>query len=156
MIAAAQPHEGMQPVSGNRAARGGVDADVDNKDGAMLPGAYAQVHFALSSQGAPYTLPGNALLFRPNGVNVATVDDQQRVKLVKVQLGTDYGTRVAIASGLNGNEQVILNPQDSIVDGAPVRIVQSKANAPHPASGASGAPAAAQPEQAAARPAQAE
>jgi RND family efflux transporter MFP subunit len=116
-----------------------VEVAVDNRNGSLLPGAYAQVHFALSSQGAPYTLPGNALLFRPNGVNVATVDDQQRVKLVKVQLGTDYGTRVAIASGLSGNEQVILNPQDSIVDGAPVRVVQSKAGAAKPASGLDGA-----------------
>ncbi|HEY4352048.1 MAG TPA: efflux RND transporter periplasmic adaptor subunit [Paraburkholderia sp.] len=116
-----------------------VEVAVDNRNGELLPGAYAQVHFALSSQGAPYTLPGNALLFRPNGVNVATVDEHQRVKLMKVHLGIDYGTRVAIASGLSGNEQVILNPQDSIVDGAPVRIVQSKAGAAKPASGPDGA-----------------
>jgi RND family efflux transporter MFP subunit len=134
-----------------------VEVAVDNRNGDLLPGAYAQVHFALSPQASPYTLPGNALLFRPDGVKVATVDEQQRVKLVKVSLGTDYGTRVAIASGLAGNEQVILNPQDSIVDGAPVRVVQSKANAPHPASSATSAPAGAQqPEQAAAHPAQAE
>jgi RND family efflux transporter MFP subunit len=120
-----------------------VEVAVDNRNGALLPGAYAQVHFALSAQGAPYTLPGNALLFRPNGVNVATVDNQQRVKLIKVQLGTDYGTRVAIASGLTGSERVILNPQDSIVDGAPVRIVQTKADAAQPASGASAASGAA-------------
>jgi RND family efflux transporter MFP subunit len=149
-----------------------VEVDVDNRNGALLPGAYAQVHFALSGQASPYTLPGNALLFRPDGVKVATVDDQQRVKLVKVSLGTDYGTRVAIASGLNGNEQVILNPQDAIVDGAPVRIVQRKAAAPQPGSAPAAVPAAtpagaqagapsgtqagAQAEQAAARPAQTE
>jgi hypothetical protein len=61
------------------------------------------------------------------------------VKLVKVALGTDYGTRVAIASGLTGDEQVILNPQDSIVDGAAVRIVHPKAGGAAGASGASGA-----------------
>ncbi|HEY3597509.1 MAG TPA: efflux RND transporter periplasmic adaptor subunit [Paraburkholderia sp.] len=115
-----------------------VEVDVDNRNGDLLPGAYAQVHFALSAQAAPYTLPGNALLFRPDGVKVATVDDQQRVKLMHVALGTDYGTRVAIVSGLQGSEQVILNPQDSIVDGAPVRIVQSKASG----SKAASAPAA--------------
>ena len=117
-----------------------VEVDVDNRNGDLLPGAYAQVHFALKSQAAaPYTLPGNAFLFRPDGVKVATVDAQQRVKLVKVALGTDYGTRVAIASGLTGDEQVILNPQDSIVDGAAVRIVHPKAGGAAGASGASGA-----------------
>ncbi|MFM0364611.1 efflux RND transporter periplasmic adaptor subunit [Paraburkholderia sediminicola] len=115
-----------------------VEVDVDNRNGDLLPGAYAQVHFALSAGAAPFTLPGNALLFRPDGVKVATVDPQHKVKLLPVSLGTDFGTRVAIASGLQGNEQVILNPQDSIVDGAPVRIVPAKTG---DAAGASGAAA---------------
>ncbi|MCX4163776.1 MULTISPECIES: efflux RND transporter periplasmic adaptor subunit [Paraburkholderia] len=103
-----------------------VEVDVDNRSGALLPGAYAQVHFALGAGAAPYTLPGNTLLFRPGGVTVATVDAQQHVKLVRVSLGTDFGTRVAIVSGLQGNERVIVNPQDSIVDGAPVRVAATK------------------------------
>jgi RND family efflux transporter MFP subunit len=116
-----------------------VEVDVDNRDGALLPGAYAQVHFALGTDAAPLTLPGNAFLFRPDGVKVATVDANHKVKLLPVSLGTDFGTRVAIASGLQGDEQVILNPQDSIVDGAAVRIVPRKAGG---AAGASGAASA--------------
>lgn len=107
-----------------------VEVDVDNASGEVLPGAYAQVHFTLGAGAAPFTVPGNALLFRPDGVKVATVDSGQHgqhVKLVTVTLGTDFGTRVAIASGLSGDEQVIVNPQDSIVDGAPVRIVAAHA-----------------------------
>ncbi|WP_233861799.1 efflux RND transporter periplasmic adaptor subunit [Paraburkholderia adhaesiva] len=100
-----------------------VEVDVENRSGELLPGAYAQVHFALGANAAPLTLPGNAFLFRPNGVKVATVDENNRVKLVNVTLGTDFGTRVAVASGLDGHERVIVNPQDSIVDGTPVRIV---------------------------------
>ena len=111
-----------------------VEVDVDNRDGDLLPGAYAQVHFALGSGAAPFTLPGNAFLFRPDGVKVATVTPDNHVKLLTVSLGTDFGTRVAVASGLQGDEKVILNPQDSIVNGAPVRIVALKN-----ASGASGA-----------------
>jgi RND family efflux transporter MFP subunit len=106
-----------------------VEVDVDNRNGDLLPGAYAQVHFALGADAAPFTLPGNALLFRPDGVKVAAVDAQRKVKLTPVSLGTDFGTRVAIASGLQGDEQVILNPPDSIVDGAPVRVVSKAAGA---------------------------
>ncbi|MFM0064522.1 efflux RND transporter periplasmic adaptor subunit [Paraburkholderia aspalathi] len=116
-----------------------VEVDVDNRNGDLLPGAYAQVHFALGAGAAPFTLPGNALLFRPDGVKVATVDPQHKVKLLPVSLGTDFGTRVAIASGLQGDEQVILNPQDSIIDGAPVRIVPAKAGAGAGAGSAAGA-----------------
>ncbi|WP_144143964.1 efflux RND transporter periplasmic adaptor subunit [Paraburkholderia sp. BCC1884] len=119
-----------------------VEVDVDNRNGDLLPGAYAQVHFALGTGAAPFTLPGNAFLFRPDGVKVATVDAQRKVKLLPVSLGTDFGTRVAVASGLQGDEQVILNPQDSIVDGAPVRIVPRKAQGDASAAGASGATAA--------------
>lgn len=104
-----------------------VEVDVDNRNGELLPGAYAQVHFAIGANAAPLTLPGNAFLFRANGVKVATVDGNDRVKLVTVTLGTDFGTRVAIVSGLDGRERVILNPQDSIVDGTPVRIVAATA-----------------------------
>ncbi|HEY4297479.1 MAG TPA: efflux RND transporter periplasmic adaptor subunit [Paraburkholderia sp.] len=129
-----------------------VEVDVDNRNGELLPGAYAQVHFALGAGAAPFTLPGNALLFRPDGVKVATVDATRKVKLVPVSLGTDFGTRVAIASGLQGDEQVILNPQDSIVDGAPVRIVPRKAEGATGGDGpasASGSGAAASDENAA-------
>ncbi|QGZ60313.1 efflux RND transporter periplasmic adaptor subunit [Paraburkholderia acidisoli] len=100
-----------------------VEVSVDNRAGELLPGAYAQVHFALDGSATPLTLPGNAFLFRPGGVKVATVDANHRVKLVNVTLGTDYGTRVAVAAGLTGGERVIVNPQDSIVDDTPVRIV---------------------------------
>ncbi|MGF6776084.1 efflux RND transporter periplasmic adaptor subunit [Paraburkholderia sp. GAS334] len=103
-----------------------VEVDVDNRNGDLLPGAYAQVHFALGAGSAPFTLPGNAFLFRPDGVKVATVTPDNHVKLVAVSLGTDFGTRVAVASGLQGDERVILNPQDSIVNGAPVRVVPPK------------------------------
>jgi RND family efflux transporter MFP subunit len=122
-----------------------VEVDVDNRKGELLPGAYAQVHFALDGNATPLTLPGNAFLFRPDGVKVATVDQNQQVKLVKVTLGTDFGTRVAIASGLNGSEKVIVNPQDSIVDGTPVRIVGSHPPEPgeQPASAHAGSGAAA-------------
>jgi RND family efflux transporter MFP subunit len=104
-----------------------VEVDVDNRGGELLPGAYAQVHFALGGDATPLTLPGNAFLFRPDGVKVATVDANDRVKLVKVALGTDFGTRVAVSAGLTGHERVIVNPQDSIVDGTPVRIVEPHA-----------------------------
>jgi multidrug efflux pump subunit AcrA (membrane-fusion protein) len=111
-----------------------VEVDVKNPTGELLAGAYAQVRFRLTSANPSFTLPGNALLFRPNGVHAASVDANNRVKLLPITLGTDYGTRVSIVSGLNGDERVIVNPPDSIIDGAAVRIGRSDTGA-----GASGA-----------------
>jgi RND family efflux transporter MFP subunit len=115
-----------------------VEVDVDNATGELLPGAYVQVHFKLQDPRASFLLPGNALLFRPGGVRVATVDDHQRVKLLPIVLGTDYGKQVAVASGLSGTERIILNPQDSVVDGQQVRLAPAT-----PASGSSSASGAA-------------
>ena len=102
-----------------------VEVDVKKTPGDLLAGEYAQVRFNLTSDDPALMLPGNALLFRPEGVRAATVDSNGRVKLVPIVLGTDYGTRVTIQSGLTGDERVIVNPPDAIVDGAVVRIGKS-------------------------------
>jgi multidrug efflux pump subunit AcrA (membrane-fusion protein) len=71
-------------------------------------------------------------------VRVAIVDGDGRARLRPVTLGTDYGQRVGIASGLTGDERVIASPPDSIVDGQPVRVVGPDAGAPHASGGAGG------------------
>ena len=116
-----------------------VEVEVKNPTGELLPGSYAQIRFHLTSSQPGLLLPGNALLFRPGGVRVAVVDAQQHVKLVPVKLGVDYGTRVAIAAGLTGQERVMINPPDAIVDGATVRVVPAPGGVASGAAAASGA-----------------
>lgn len=99
-----------------------VEVDVNNPDEAIAPGAYAQVSLPLASSKPTLSLPVNALLFRPSGVKVATVDGQGRVQLVPVTLGRDFGTHVEIRTGLGGSERVIVNPGDAIDDGQPVKV----------------------------------
>jgi RND family efflux transporter MFP subunit len=106
-----------------------VEVDMDNTDGAVPPGAYAQVTLVLTSAKAMQSLPANTLLFRPAGVQVATVDTKGLVRLVTVTLGRDFGTRVEVRAGLNGNERVIVNPGDAVSDGQSVRINAHPADA---------------------------
>lgn len=107
-----------------------VEVDLDNSDGTLLPGAFAQVSLALTHADPGLSLPANVLLFRPHGVQVAVVDAHGVVSLRTVTLGRDFGTRVEIRSGLEGNEQVVVNPSDAISAGQAVRIN------PHPATSA--------------------
>ncbi|WP_333676472.1 efflux RND transporter periplasmic adaptor subunit [Dyella sp.] len=107
-----------------------VEVDMDNPDGTLLPGAFAQVSLTLANANPGLSLPANALLFRPHGVQVAVVDTHGVVSLRTVTLGRDFGTRVEIRSGLAGNEQVVVNPSDAISAGQAVRINQ------HPATSA--------------------
>lgn len=98
-----------------------VEFDVNNSSGQLLPGAYVQLHLKLPSDAAPLTVPSNSLLFRAEGVRAGVVKDG-RAHLVPIRIGRDYGASVEILSGLQPQDAVILDPPDSLADGAPVRI----------------------------------
>ena len=101
-----------------------VEVDVKNPTGELLPGAYAEAHFNLPSSAHTYLLPVPALIFRSEGLQIATVDKDQRAVLKHIQIGRDFGTEVEVIAGLNGNDLVITNPPDSLVNGEPVHAVQ--------------------------------
>ena len=100
-----------------------AEVDVPNPDGKLLPGGYAQVHFDITTQHPPLVIPGNALIFRAQGAQVGTVDpDTGVVHLKTIKIGRDFGTKLEVLEGLNESDSVILNPSDSLVDGAKVQV----------------------------------
>jgi RND family efflux transporter MFP subunit len=103
-----------------------VEVDVDNAKGVLRPGAYVFVHFQLPAIGNTVTIPSNALLFRAEGLRVGIVRDD-RVQLVPVTIGHDFGNSVEITSGLTAREEVILDPSDSLANGVEVhpRVVSA-------------------------------
>jgi len=99
-----------------------TEIDVENKSGELLPGAYAEVHFRLPAGASTFHLPVNAVIFGGEGVQVAAVKNGH-VVLMPVTIGRDYGNSVEIVTGLTGDEQLIVNPPDSLQDKAAVQIV---------------------------------
>lgn len=99
-----------------------TEVDVDNRDGRLLPGAYAQVHFAVPVQTIRMSVPVNTILFRPEGPRVAVVGPNQRIQLKAVIIGRDFGTKLEILGGLEPSDNVVLNPADSLEEGQPVQI----------------------------------
>ncbi len=95
---------------------------VDNKKGELLPGSYTEVHFKFLTSKQAIRLPINALLFRAQGLQVATLDDTNRVVLKSVSVDRDFGTDVEISSGVHAGERIILNPSDAITNGERVRV----------------------------------
>ena len=67
-------------------------------------------------------LPSNTLLFRADGLHVATVDANSRVQLNLVRIGRDFGSEIEILSGVGADDRVILNPADSLLSGVQVRV----------------------------------
>jgi RND family efflux transporter MFP subunit len=106
------------------------EVDVDNASGELMPGSYAQVHLKLSSaHDGALIVPVNTLLFRPESVMVAVLQKDKAV-LTPIKIGRDFGSEVEVVSGLSGSDSIILNPSDSLVSGAQVRVVQEPSPKP--------------------------
>ncbi|MBU3076675.1 efflux RND transporter periplasmic adaptor subunit [Sphingomonas quercus] len=99
-----------------------VELQSDNRDGALKPGAYAQVQFPFSSAAGTMKLPSTALIFKDEGPQVAVVDANGRVQLRTVTVGRDEGAEIEVTSGLAGNERVINSPPDALDNGDQVRV----------------------------------
>ncbi|PYX16079.1 MAG: efflux transporter periplasmic adaptor subunit [Acidobacteria bacterium] len=101
-----------------------VEIEVDNFSGTLLTGSYAEVHLKIPTQASTLVLPVNALLFRTEGLRVGVVKDG-KVVLTAVTPGRDFGNQIEVVSGLKPDDQVIINPPDSIVSGQQVQVVQA-------------------------------
>ena len=119
-----------------------VELQVDNSKGELFPGSYAEVHFKLPADENTLRVPATALVFRAQGLQVATVvqggqggqgggeggGQGGQVKLHSVTQGRDFGNTVEVLNGLTAGDEVIVNPPDSITDGAQVRIAKPPQN----------------------------
>jgi RND family efflux transporter MFP subunit len=99
-----------------------VELQLDNANHEVFPGAYAEVHFKLAGNAQSLRLPANTVIFRSAGLQVATVDATQHVKLKSIVLGRDFGNTIEVLSGLDPNDRIVVNPPDSITNGAAVRV----------------------------------
>ena len=99
-----------------------VEIRVPNPTGALIAGSYVQVTLPVNVDAQALVVPTNVLLFRPEGTRIALVDSGGRVHLAPVKLGTDFGTRVEVLSGLAVTDRMILNPADSLADGDVVTL----------------------------------
>jgi RND family efflux transporter MFP subunit len=101
-----------------------VEIDVANPTNTLLTGSYAEVHLKVPSQASTFIIPVNTLIFRSEGLRVGVVKDQ-KVTLTSVTPGHDFGNQIEIVAGLKPEDQIIINPPDSVVTGQQVQIVQA-------------------------------
>ena len=97
---------------------------LDNKDGDLLPGSYANVSLQLPADATALRIPSSALLFDKSGLRVATLDKDDKVHLRKVTIARDFGQTIEIGSGLAADDRVIQSPPDGIDEGDAVRVAQ--------------------------------
>jgi RND family efflux transporter MFP subunit len=105
-----------------------VEVDVDNANGELLPGAYTEVHLKVPMGVPSLILPVTTLIFRSQGMQVATVQEGKRATLSNIVIGRDMGTEVEVLSGITANDSVIVSPPDSLIPGETVRVVTPVGN----------------------------
>jgi RND family efflux transporter MFP subunit len=100
-----------------------VEVQVPNNDGALLPGMYAQVDLSSARAQAPLLIPGDALIVRADGTQVAVVRPDHSVHFQKIEVGRDFGDRLEVTSGLREGDTLVVNPSDVVREGVKVNTV---------------------------------
>jgi RND family efflux transporter MFP subunit len=106
-----------------------VQFQIDNEDGALRPGDYAEVKLDLPVGSGGIRVPSTALIFRDEGLMVATVGADNHVVMKSIKLRQDMGAAVMVSSGLSLDDRVIDNPPDSLQAGDTVRVTPAGAGA---------------------------
>jgi RND family efflux transporter MFP subunit len=101
-----------------------AEVDIDNRNGELLPGAYVNVHLQVPSDNVSgaVRVPANTLVFRAQGLQVAVVGSDNKIQLHSVQVGRDFGNSVELVSGVTKDDQIVVNPPDSLAEGQQVKI----------------------------------
>jgi len=105
-----------------------VEITINNREGKLLPGAYAQAIFPIGA-GQILSVPANCLLFRAEGPRIAVVDEKGVIHLAAITLGRDLGKTIEIVAGIKSTDRIVLNPPDSLAEGDHVQATA----APKPA-----------------------
>src|ERR1700678_2065410 len=103
-----------------------TEVQVENAGGVLMPGMYTQVDLAVPRRDPPLLVPGDTLVVRANGPQVAVVAADGTIHFQLIQLGRDFGDRLEVLSGVHEGDQIVINPSDSISEGAKVKPVSSK------------------------------
>ena len=98
-----------------------TEVDVDNPSGALKPGAYVNVTFEIPRERPNVVLPAETIVFNQNGLQVATVQDEQ-VRFQTISIYRDFGKTFEVRDGVSGSEQIIMNPPPDLRDGQKVKI----------------------------------
>jgi len=101
-----------------------TEVDVPNQDGRLYPGSFGEVHFKVGSDVDKVTVPVNTMLFRAEGPRLAVIGPDEKVQLRPINIGRDYGATLEILGGVSPDDQVVVNPADSLEDGQQVKVAQ--------------------------------
>lgn len=84
-----------------------VEAEVDNKDGRLLPGMFGQATIELDVRSDVAVLPARAVRFTDTGDAFVYAVNDSKVQVLPVVTGADDGRTIEIVSGLNDQQTFV-------------------------------------------------
>jgi len=93
-----------------------------NTDNALFPQQFVNIRLLVDTLQNQLTVPGVAVQNGQQGTFVYVVDEDSKVHLKPVTVGTTTETMDDITSGLSDGDQVVVDGTDRLVDGATVRV----------------------------------
>jgi multidrug efflux pump subunit AcrA (membrane-fusion protein) len=127
-----------------------VEADIPNPDALLFPGVYGEVRFGLGKRQASMMIPTSAMIFGPEGTQVAKIGADNKISFQKIVVGRDLGQEIEVTSGLTLDDRIVANPGERLGNGMEVQVAEKKtvdkrdspAPTPVAATAAGGTPAA--------------
>src|SRR3954447_19412839 len=98
-----------------------VEIDLLNPTGKIRQGMYGRVTIVLEQSSDLFSIPSSCLVGKTDGNKgkVYVVKDGQ-ARLTSLRLGADNGLRTIVLAGLQGEDQVIMQPGNALAEGLPV------------------------------------
>lgn len=109
-----------------------TEIDVDNLDGTLVDGMYAEANLTLQEKDRALTVPIQAVLRESSGASVLMVDHEGLIQERQVKLGEEGNDRIEILSGLEEKDQVVVGNRSGFRPGEKVhpRLVDEKSDSP--------------------------
>lgn len=98
---------------------------IDNKDRALWPGSYANVHLTAPVERGVMTIPTSALVFQEHGTQVAVVGEDDRLHFKPITVDKIYDNYIEVTEGIAEEDRIVNNPSAALLEGDKVRIVEA-------------------------------
>ena len=118
----------VSPAANEMTSTFAVEVSVNNPDGMIRPGMFAEIFFTRERVDNSVIVPRSAVLIE-DGEPVVYLADGGHALRKLVVVGIDNGAEIEIISGISPGDSLIVTGQTFVTDGVPILIVESGGDA---------------------------
>ncbi len=101
-----------------------LKAEFANEDDSLFPNQFVNVRLQLQTLKDAITIPADAVQYGGQGPYVFVIDDEENAQVRTLEVGALEADRIAVLSGLNEGERVVLEGLDRLREGRRVQLME--------------------------------